>query len=256
MPEGDTIFRAARTLNKALAGKEVTRFETGYAQLARVDDDAPLKGRRIESVSAVGKNLVMRFSGDLVLRTHMRMNGSWHIYRPGESWRAPRRAARIILETSDFVAVGFDVPVAELHTGRGLERRQDIRAIGPDLLKEGFDPEEAKRRMHERGDSEIGVVLLNQRVMAGIGNAFKSEILFACKVDPFTRVSQLTEAQLDSLVETAQSQIKANVQDESDYNRVRLPKESNACLIAVARLSGSRNGYAVSPRMGGVMDHI
>ncbi|HEX2061988.1 MAG TPA: DNA-formamidopyrimidine glycosylase family protein [Thermoanaerobaculia bacterium] len=93
MPEGDTIHRAARTLHAALAGRVVTRFETVLAQLARVDDDTPVAGRVIERVEAEGKNLLMHFSGDLHLRTHMRMHGSWHLYRPGERWRAARRHA-------------------------------------------------------------------------------------------------------------------------------------------------------------------
>lgn len=220
MPEGDTIFRSARTLNRALAGQEVTGFETAYAQLARVDDDSPLKGRTIESVEASGKHLLMRFSGDLVLRTHMRMNGSWHLYRPGERWRLPKRAARIVVSTPDFVAVGFDVPVAEFHTERSLQRQPDMRAIGPDLLKEPFDAPEAKRRIRERAGSEIGVVLLNQRVMAGIGNAFKSEILFACRVNPFATVSSLSDEKVDEVIETARKQLKANVLSESGDQRV------------------------------------
>ena len=84
MPEGDTIYRAARTLHTALAGQVVTRFETGLAQLANLDRDEPIAGRTVEHVAAAGKHLLMTLSGGLVLRTHMRMNGSWHIYRPGE----------------------------------------------------------------------------------------------------------------------------------------------------------------------------
>ncbi len=126
MPEGDTIFRAARALNQALAGKQVTRFETGLAQLANVDDDQPIRGRTIESVSAAGKHLLIRFSGDLVLRTHMRMNGSWHLYRPGEKWQRPRSAMRIAISTSDFVAVAFDVPGRRVR--RGIGAREAPRA--------------------------------------------------------------------------------------------------------------------------------
>ena len=118
MPEGDTIHRTAATLQKALAGKVVTRFETVLPKLARVDDQTPLRGRMIERVVAVGKHLVIDFSGDLHLRTHMRMNGPWHIYRRGERWRRPRRDMRVVVETADFVAVGCNVPVAELLTGR------------------------------------------------------------------------------------------------------------------------------------------
>src|SRR6185295_9025186 len=128
MPEGDSIFRAARTLHRALAGSRVTRFESALPALNRIDDDRPLAGRTIESVSARGKHLLMTFSGDLVLRTHMRMNGSWHIYRPGERWRRPARDMRVLVETARFVVVGFNVPVAELLTGRELSRHRELEA--------------------------------------------------------------------------------------------------------------------------------
>src|ERR1051326_7188528 len=95
MPEGDTIFRAARTLNRALTGKPVTKFESALPQLSRIDADHPIKGRLVKSVSSRGKWILMNFSGDLILVTHMRMNRSWHIYRPGEPWRLPRGAMRI-----------------------------------------------------------------------------------------------------------------------------------------------------------------
>ncbi len=213
MPEGDTIFRAARTLHRALAGKVVTRFESVFPKLNRIDEDAPLKGRAVEDVSAAGKHLLMRFSGDLVLRTHMRMNGSWHIYRHGERWQRPRSAMRIVLETADFVAVGFDVPVAEFLDSRQMARQEDLRKLGPDLLQENFDPLEAARRLRERTDLEAGEALLNQRVMAGIGNVFKSEILFACGVSPFTPVRELTEDQISRLVSTSRKYLQANVID-------------------------------------------
>src|SRR5262245_12739796 len=122
MPEGDTIFRAARTLHRALAGKVVTRFESVYPALTRVADDHPVVGRQIESVAARGKHLLMAFSGDLTLHTHMRMNGSWHIYRVGERWQRPARDMRVVVGTTEFVAVGFNVPVAELLTARQLAR--------------------------------------------------------------------------------------------------------------------------------------
>ena len=113
MPEGDTIFKAARTLHRALAGQTITRFETVLVHLARVDIDTPVAGRTVERVAAAGKHLLMTLSGGLVLRTHMRMNGSWHIYRPGERWQRPRGEMRIAIETTDWVAVAFRVHVAE-----------------------------------------------------------------------------------------------------------------------------------------------
>src|SRR5512146_2565630 len=127
MPEGDTIFRAARTLNVALAGKVVRRFETRLAHLARVDDATPIAGRTIERVVPIGKHLIIDFSGGLHLRTHMRMNGSWHIYRPGERWMRRRDAMRLVIATDDFVAVGFDIPVAEFLDDRGVARQQDLQ---------------------------------------------------------------------------------------------------------------------------------
>src|SRR5262245_61204617 len=161
MPEGDTILRTARTLHRALAGKMVTRFETVLPRLERV----PLKGRRIERVAAVGKHLVIHFEGGVRLHTHMRMNGSWHVYRVGQRWRRPRGDMRLLIETEDYVAVGFNVPVAEF---------ADAPPVGPDLLSDDFDVAETLRRMREHPDEEIAGVLLNQRVMAGIGNIWKS----------------------------------------------------------------------------------
>jgi len=198
LPEGDTIHRTAATLQKALAGKVVTRYETMLPKI-----EAPLRGRTIERVVAAGKHLVIDFSGDLHLRTHMRMNGSWHIYRPGERWWRPRRDMRIVIETADFVAVGFNIPVAEMLTGRELARA--LHAQGPDLLAE-FDVEEATRRAREHGDEQIADVLLNQRVAAGIGNIWKSESLFACGINPFRKVKDIDD--LEKLFLAARALLK------------------------------------------------
>ncbi|HEX9162830.1 MAG TPA: DNA-formamidopyrimidine glycosylase family protein [Thermoanaerobaculia bacterium] len=203
MPEGDTILRSARTLNAALAGRVVRRFETVLPKLARVDDQNKIAGRTVEQVVAAGKHLIVNFSGGLHLRTHMRMNGSWHIYRPGERWKRRRDEMRIVIETDDYVAVGFNIPVAELLDDRALTRQPDLRAIGPDILGDTFDEAEAFRRIRERPDAEIADVLLNQRVIAGIGNIWKSETLFACRVNPFVRVGALTDAQIDCLLKNA-----------------------------------------------------
>lgn len=215
MPEGDTIHRAARTLHAALAGRVITRFETVLPQLARVDDEAPLTGRNVESVAAEGKNLLMTFSGDLVLRTHMRMHGSWHLYRPGEKWRKPRRDMRIVLATDAWLAVAFNVPVAEFHDAASLARQEDLRRIGPDLLGETFDADEALRRVRERGNEEIADVLLNQRVVAGIGNEYKSEVLFVARISPFCRVRDLSDEQLLAILRHARKLMIANVAKRS-----------------------------------------
>ena len=136
MPEGDTIFRSARTLQRALAGKPVTGFRSTYPLLTRFHDNTPLTGQTVERVEARGKWLLMHFSGGGILVTHMLMNGSWHIYRPGERWRLPSSAMRIVLETPDFVAVGFHVPVAEMHTAQSLARERKIPPAASNVLGE------------------------------------------------------------------------------------------------------------------------
>jgi endonuclease VIII len=211
MPEGDTIFRSARALNKALAGAIVTGFDTAYAPLASVNDNTPLAGRTIEKVESRGKWLLVHFSGDLILVTHMLMSGSWHIYRTGEQWRRSRQHMRAVIHTKDFEAVAFDVPVARFHTARSLERHSAIPKLGPDLLGQQFAEDEAIARIRARPDDEIAEVLLNQQVMAGIGNVFKSEICFACKVHPFRTVASLSNIEIECLVDTARKQLAANV---------------------------------------------
>jgi endonuclease-8 len=215
MPEGDTIHRAASTMQTALAGRRVTRFETVLVQLARVDDGTPVAGRTIERVRAEGKNLIVEFSGDLHLHTHMRMHGSWHLYRPGEKWRKRRDDMRIVIETDTWVAVAFNVPVAEFHDARSLVRQEDLREIGPDLLGETFDADEAKRRIRERGDAEVADVIINQRVVAGMGNEYKSEVLFLAGVNPCARVSAVSDERLDALLRIARKLILANIRKRS-----------------------------------------
>jgi endonuclease-8 len=215
MPEGDTIFRAARTLHRALAGKVVTRFESVYPAVTRVADDHPIVGRTIESVAARGKHLLMTFSGDLLLHTHMRMNGSWHIYPAGARWQRPARDMRVVVGTADAVAVGFNVPIAELLTPGQLARHKELQALGPDLLDSVSNRDEILRRLREHARDAIGDALLNQRVVAGIGNVFKSEVLFLAGLDPFAPVAQMSDADLERLITIAREQLAANVMEPS-----------------------------------------
>jgi endonuclease VIII len=213
MPEGDTIFRSARALRQALAGHAIIRFETGYAQLASVNDQSPVAGRIVERVESQGKWLLIYFSGDLILATHMLMSGSWHIYRAGERWKMARSSMRIVLATATMEAVAFNVPIARFHTARSLERFAAVTTLGPDVLGESFPADEAAQRLLAHSDEEIGNVLLNQRVMSGIGNVFKSEICFACQVNPFRKVSTLRKEEVTCLLDTARKFLAANVTD-------------------------------------------
>ena len=213
MPEGDSIFRAARTLQRALAGRAVTRFESVFPRLSRIDDDTPIRGRTVDRVEARGKHLLIWLSGDLVLRTHMRMHGSWHVYRPGERWMRPHRDMRIVLETREIHAVAFNVPVAEFETAASLARTPALRALGPDLLDDELVPAEAVQRIAERGEMDIADALLDQSALAGIGNIFKSEVLFAGRVNPFLKVRDVSRHDIERLVTIAAKFLRANVAD-------------------------------------------
>lgn len=236
MPEGDTIFRAAAVLHRALAGRIVTRFESVLPALTRIDQDRPIAGRTIESVTSRGKHLLMTFSGDLVLHTHMRMNGSWHLYRPGERWRCPARDMRVLVATADCVAIGFNVPVAEFLTARELARHEDLRRLGPDLLGAAFDRDEVARRMRAHAAEIVADVLLNQRVVSGIGNVLKSEVLFLARVDPFTKVADLHDSDLDRLLAVAHDVMVANVRNRAGTFGAVVGRRTTGSLDPSAKL--------------------
>ena len=165
MPEGDTIFRTARSLGRALGGKPVTVFRSTYPLLTRFNDDTPLAGQTVERVEARGKWLLIHFSGGGTLATHMLMSGSWHIYRHGERWQQPRFNMRIVIENSDYIAVGFRVPVAEMHTAQSLARQTRIPCEQIDVLSADFNAAEAERRVQAHDSEEIADVLLHQGVL-------------------------------------------------------------------------------------------
>jgi endonuclease-8 len=215
MPEGDTIYRAARTLNLALAGQSVTSFESALPHLSRVEIDQGVVGRTVEKVEAQGKWLLMHFSGGLILLSHMLMSGSWHIYRPGEMWQRSRYNMRVVIGTPKILAVAFNVPVAEFHTPESLTRREGFRSVGPSTLAGNFDETEVVARLRSRPDLEIGTSLLTQSLLSGIGNVFKSEICFGCGINPFRRVADLTDDDLKCLVSKAREFMLANVTESS-----------------------------------------
>ena len=238
MPEGDSIFRAAAALHQALAGRAVLRFETVFPQLTRVHSDAPITGRVIEQVTARGKHLLIWLSGGLVLRTHMRMHGSWHLYRPGERWRRPSSHMRIVLATAAFEAIAFQVPVAEFVAAGDIDRA--LHDIGPDLLAADFDGAAAVARLRQRPDMEIGEALLDQGALAGIGNIWKSETLFRVKVNPFTRVADIPAETLERVVATAARLLHMSAAGSSDHRRrpavyMRGGKPCPRCGAAVMR---------------------
>ena len=216
MPEGDTIWRAARNLHHMLAGKVV---QAATATAPGVDA-AGLIGRTLVEVTAQGKNLLMRFDDDRVLHTHMRMNGSWHIYPPTTRWRKPMARARIVLEVDDAVAVCFNAPVvALLRSGHPAS----VMALGPDILAETFDLAEALRRFRTAGPRELGDAVLDQRLVAGIGNVYKSETLFARRANPFATLETVTDETLGGILTAARGFMRDNL--TGSKRRIRLAGE-------------------------------
>jgi endonuclease-8 len=169
----------------------------------------------VTSVESQGKNLLIRFSNGLELRTHLRMNGSWHRYRPGERWRRAEGRARVVLEVPGAVAVCFDAPVAELFEIRAEHLHPSLSRLGPDLLDPAFDDEhvaEAVRRLRDPGRAAMSVseALLDQRALAGIGNIWRNETLFAERIDPFVAVADLDDATLERLVRRSRELLRAS----------------------------------------------
>ena len=182
MPEGDTVFVAATRLRQALGGDVLTRADLRVPSLATVD----LAGRRVDEVIPRGKHLLFRIEGGHTLHTHYKMDGSWHLYRHGERWGGPGFEVRAVLETERWVAVGFRLAKVELIPTSNED--EIVGHLGPDPLRDDWDPALALDNLLRHPNEEIGTVLLDQRVIAGPGNVYKSEICFLAGVDPRTRV--------------------------------------------------------------------
>jgi endonuclease-8 len=174
-----------------------------------------VSGREVTSVEARGKHILIAFGQGLILRTHLRMHGSWHLARPGERWRRPRAHMRIVITTPNWLAIGFQIPEAEWLTASALARHAVLQALGPDPLRASFDPQEAIARIASNPSATMADILLNQRVIAGLGNVFKSEVLFECGVHPFDRAGDLQPATIAALVAASVRALRRNVSEHS-----------------------------------------
>jgi endonuclease-8 len=203
VPEGDTVWLAAQRMNTALAGATLRRGELRVPQLAAVD----LAGATVREVVPRGKHMLTRFEDGRTLRTHYRMDGSWHIYRPGSKWRGgPAFAIRAILVTDRWECVGYRLH--DMAIVRTADEDTLVGHLGPDVLGPDWDLEEALRRLRSNPDEHIGVAILDQRNLCGIGNLYKVESLFLCGVHPWARVADV--ADLPGLVERARTLMLVN----------------------------------------------
>lgn len=199
MPEGDTVFQTARRLDEALRGGEVTRFDLRVPRAATVD----LTGQPVHDVVPRGKHLLMRI-GEHTVHSHLRMDGSWRLYRPGEKWRHPGFKTRAVVATATREAVGVDI--ADVKVVATRDEHELIGHLGPDPLSADWDAEEAGRRM--QGDTRsIHVALLDQRNVAGFGNEYAAELLFLRGVLPETPAP---EVDIAALLDLGARTIRAN----------------------------------------------
>ncbi|CAA9231485.1 MAG: Formamidopyrimidine-DNA glycosylase [uncultured Acidimicrobiales bacterium] len=212
MPEGDTIFRTGTSLRRWLEGREVTAGRG--AGLERV------VGATVAAIETRGKHLLIRFSSGFVLHSHMRMSGSWHVYPRGGPWQRPAAQARAVLECGDRVAVCFNAPVVELLRDHEERVHRTLTRLGPDVLASTFDLDEVVRRADGRpATMAVGELLLDQGVVAGLGNVYRCEALFLERLDPWAPRALVGADEVRRLVTLAQQLIRANARMEGPPGR-------------------------------------
>lgn len=212
MPEGDTIYRTAVVLRRAMQGQVVTGFDVVAPKVSAAARDEPIVGSTIDAIESNGKHLFITFSTPerIVLHTHMKMSGSWHVYRPDERWWEPESEARVVIRTERVIAPCFHPPIVELLTTKELGLHRVVSRLGPDIIREGFDVDEAIRRIRENEDRDIATALLDQHAISGIGNVFKVEALFLARISPWTQVRDIDDATLREIIGHARKLIRLN----------------------------------------------
>ncbi|MFI9644682.1 Fpg/Nei family DNA glycosylase [Streptomyces sp. NPDC052040] len=205
MPEGDTVYRAAKRLHGALAGKVLTRSDLRVPRYATAD----LTGRTVLDVTARGKHLLTRVEGGLTLHSHLRMDGAWKVFAAGQRWNGgPAHQIRVILGVADRTAVGYRLPVLELL--RTADEHRAVGHLGPDLLGPDWDPGLARENLLGDPARPLGEALLDQRNLAGIGNVYKSELCFLLRVTPWLPIGELPAEHLGQLPVLARRLLEAN----------------------------------------------
>jgi endonuclease-8 len=202
MPEGDTIHHAARLIRTVLEGRVPDAIATPHPRFGRERWPERLAGRRVDAVDAVGKHLLLRFEGGLVIHSHLRMTGMWRVLRSGERWPRSSRSAWLVVRRGEHEVVQFNGPVLELMTATRIRTDPRIAGLGPDLVAERpFDESRFLRRLREDDPTRtLGDALMDQRIVAGIGNFWKSEGCWLARVDPWRRIGTVTDEEALSVV--------------------------------------------------------
>ncbi len=246
MPEGDTIFKIARTLRAVLEGKRLVRVRSPLIAI----EGASLAGLTVTSVESRGKNLLIHLEDGRALWTHLRMSGSWHVYRAGERWRRGDRQLRLALEVEGWAAACFNAQVVELLTPLQL-RGERMLQLGPDGSAPDFDADEARRRLRALAELPIGEAIVHQRALAGLGNVLKSELLFSARQDPFAQVRALSDERLAELVALARRSLLENRHSRGRVTRRSLDgpdsrwvyrREGEPCRRCGAPIAMARQG--------------
>jgi endonuclease VIII len=240
MAEGDTILRAARRIEAALAGQELAvSARSGRARaggLERVD------GRRLERVESHGKHLLLHF-GELVLHSHMGMNGSWHVYRRGVGWRKPAGAAWVTLSGNEWEAVQFGGPTLRLLSATRLRSDPTLSRLGPDILAPELDPGAVRIRLQVSPERELGDALLDQSLVAGIGNIFKSEACFAAKLSPWRKLGELADDEVERVLEAGRRLMRESV-EKGRPSRAVYHRAGQPCPVCGASIAARGQGDA------------
>jgi endonuclease-8 len=221
MPEGDTIHYAASRIRPILLGEVPDELATPHPRFTHDRWPERLAGRVVESVDAHGKHLFLRFAGDLVVHSHLRMTGSWGTYREGQRWRRSPRRAWLVIRNRGQVVVQFDGPLLELMTESRTRFDRRIAALGPDILAEELDEPRFLRRLREDDPTRpIGDALLDQRTIAGIGNLWKVEGCFAAEIDPWRPTGEVSDEEALRIVRVTRPRMQQSARD-GNQNRFR-----------------------------------
>lgn len=228
MREADTIYRSAAALRTALLGKELFRFEAPQLIGTR-----PSVGRVVEEVRSHGKNVEIIWDDGVVLHTHLRMFGSWELYRAGERWKKSKDRASVVIVVSDRIVVCFNAAIVETYRDFDPRRHPILGRRGPDLCRADADLEECVDRVmnYQERDTPIADVLLDQRVMCGVGNVYRCELLWACEIHPWAHVGSLKRGECREMVMLASEMILANL----DYTPRGTAAEFSGSLAVYGR---------------------